>query len=128
MAEQDKADNEVLPLEDEDFFWSVLPFFLSLGMTADEFWHGSPYLTQAFLIAETYKFEKENSMCHRQGSYNYEAYSAVMASFGWSLGGGKGAKPEPYENYPRAITEREKKAEKRRNIEKTLRWVEQGQQ
>lgn len=98
-----------------------------MGMSPTDFWEGNPYYTLAYLDAENKKLEKKNTDAHRQGYYNYMAFNTVMSFFGWNMGGRKGAKPEGYLEYPIAITENEKKAEKKRNIEKTLRWIEQGQ-
>lgn len=97
-------------------------------MTPTDYWQGSPYLTQAYLKAEELQFERDNYNRHQQGLYNHKGYAAVMADFGWNFGGRKGQKPEPYMEYPIAYTKSEKQAEKKRNIEKTLRWVSQGQE
>lgn len=108
-------------------FEAAFPYYLSIGMDYETYWERSPWLTQAYREAHERQCEMRNAEMYWQGYYNYAAFTAVIDKFSWGLGKCKGPRPKPYLEYPIAFTEREKEAEKQRNIAKTLRWVEQGQ-
>jgi hypothetical protein len=92
-----------------------------------EYWERDPYLVQAYREAHELYREQKNQELYMQGLYNYEAFRSVIDMFSWGLGGRKGAKPDTYREYPHAVTKREREAEKKRSIEKTLAWVRNGQ-
>lgn len=108
-------------------FWYCFPIYLSYGMTSEEYWKGNPYLAPAYRKAEEYKFERMNNQAHLQGLYNFYAVDSSLGIFGWNLSGRKGSAPDLYSERPMAFTMHERRAEKKRSIEKTLRWVEEGQ-
>ena len=62
------------------------------------------------------------------GAYNFLAFSSVMGQFAYSLGGGKGQRPETYPEFPLAFTEREKAAEEERKVQHTLEFFLKGQE
>lgn len=96
-------------------------------MTAQEYWDGDPHLVKGYREAYEYRTEIKNQDFWLQGLYIYNAFSSVIAQFSHSLAGGKGKKPKGYLEYPIAITEREKEAEKQRKIKHTLDFIEKGQ-
>lgn len=104
-----------------------MPFYLSLGMSAEEYWHGDPCLYAVYREAATLRREQENNAAWLNGLYVYNALQSVVGMFSWGLGGKKGQKPDPYTEYPFAFTEREKQAEKQRRIERTMKWIAEGQ-
>jgi hypothetical protein len=110
-----------------DWLDSLCPYYMALGVSLDEYWHGDPTNLHYYVEAQEFKNEQKNQEMWTQGLYNYQAFQSVIGEFGWGLGGKKGAKPEPYRSYPLAVTEREKEAEKQRSIAKTLAWVQKGQ-
>lgn len=63
----------------------MLPEYISIGMTPDEFWHGPPILATAYRRA--YKIKQENALNQelnrewRQGMYFYEALLAASPAF-----------------------------------------------
>jgi len=97
-------------------------------MSYEQYWERDPYLIKAYREAHELRRAQKNQELYMQGLYNYEAFRSVMDMFSWGLGGCKGSKPATYREYPIAITEREREAEKQRAIDKTLAWVAQGQQ
>lgn len=102
-------------------------FYISIGMTYNEFWHGDIRALSAYRDAWERKREAKNQELWLQGLYNYRAYKAVMEAFSHGLAGGKGKRPEGYIDKPVPVTERERAAELKRRQEYTLRWVERGQ-
>lgn len=105
----------------------MLPFYLSIGVSYELYWYGDPWAVAAYREAEIFRQERANYEAWLSGRYIYDALQSVIGTFSWGLGGKKGTKPDPYEQYPYAFTEREKAAEKQRKIEATLRWIEAGQ-
>lgn len=106
----------------------MCPFYLSIGMTYEQYWYGSAEITYYYRKAHDKYIEKKNEEMFMQSRYNYEAFKAVIDEFAYGLGGCKGKKPQPFRKYPYAITEGEKQAEKRRNIQHTLDFVAKGQE
>lgn len=100
---------------------------MALGVTYDEYWHGNYAKLPYYVAAHELYREQKNQEMYLQGLYEYEAFHSVISEFSWNMGGKKGKKPKAYRDYPIAITEREKSAEKQRSIKQTLLWVEQGQ-
>lgn len=105
----------------------MCPFYLSIGMTYEQYWYGEPEITRYYREAHERYRERKNEEMYMQSRYNYEAFKAVIDNFAYGLGGAKGTKPAPFREYPYAITEREKEAEKQRNIQHTLDYVSKGQ-
>ena len=105
---------------------------MSIGVPYDEYWYGDytrlKFYYKAWEMKSTREVEMNNQSAYLAGLYNYNAFSAVMAAFGWALGGKKGHKPDGYMQHPIAITENEKKAEKERNARKTIEWFMKGQE
>lgn len=106
-------------------------FYMSIGVSYDEFWFGDysrlKYYLEAWKMKQEREFEDANEKLYLAGLYNYTAFSSVIGMFAWGLGGKKGGKPEGYLEYPIALTENEKKAEKERNKQKTLDFFIKGQ-
>lgn len=96
-------------------------------MTCEEYWHGDPHLVTFY--RESYELRREiyNQDLWLQGLYNYKAFNAVIEAFSYGMGGKKGQRPKGYLQYPIAITEREKEAEKQRKIKHTMEFVAKGQ-
>lgn len=73
-------------------FWDALPFYLSIGMTADEYWFGHPNLVTAYREAWKLKMRHENEVAHLQGFYVHAAVAVALAN-GFAK---KGSKKERY--------------------------------
>lgn len=80
------------------------PYYLSLGMPAEEYWNGEPDRIHAYEQAEIYRQKQRNVNAWVQGSYIYEALcSALSQAFG-----GEGRYVEaPYDLY---LTKQEREA------------------
>lgn len=86
------------------------PFYISIGMTYEQFWNGDPTMTRAYLeaykIKEKRKIEEMKWITWEQGLYVYEAIcdvSPVLRAFS------KANKPLPYPEKPYGF-EKDKKS------------------
>lgn len=110
--------NSFAPLEGEEaqqtsssfsyikFFESQLPFFLSIGMSWEQFWDGECEIARHYRKAHELKRRQKNEELWLQGLYIYEALcdvAPVMHAFA-----GKDAKPITYSSLPYPITEKER--------------------
>ena len=100
-------------------FEEVCPFFISIGMTYNQFWYDDVSIAKAYLKAFKIKQKRENEIeewrMWKQGVYTYEALcdvSPVLHAFAK-----KGTKPLPFPTKPYGIEEN--------NIEKTEAQKEQ---
>lgn len=94
-------------------FYSHLPFYLSIGMTYEQYWNEDCCLVKYYREAFKLKRERDNERLWLQGLYIYEALcdvSPVLRAFAK-----KGTKPYEYSTRPYAITKEEIE---RRRIEK----------
>ena len=107
-------------------FYEVFPYYLSIGMTYEQFWEGDPMLVKYYRQAEEIRNDRKNQELWLQGMYIYEALcdvSPVLHSMAK-----KGTKPHPYSERPYAITEKQRKREveekERLNALKAKRFME----
>lgn len=84
-----------------DEFNKYCPFYISIGMSYEQFWEGDPTMTKAYLEAYNQKEKREAEklkwMMWEQGLYVYEAIcdvSPVLRAFS------KATKPLPYPKEP----------------------------
>ena len=85
-----------------EVFRKWLPYYMSIGMTPEEYWHGDPTLTEAYREADEFRKERENFMAWLQGMYFYDALGAVapiMRSFAK-----RGTRANPYVEQPYPLT------------------------
>ena len=107
-------------------FYEVFPYYLSIGMTYEQFWEGDPELVKYYRKAEELKNDKKNQELWLQGMYIYEALCDV-APILHSMAK-KGTKARPYPERPYALTEkqrlREAEEKERLNAIKAKRFME----
>lgn len=116
-SEVDKARSISL----NEIFEKNCAFYLSIGMTYEQYWYGDPYICKYYYDAYKIKTQIKDEEMHRQGMYYYEALcdvSPVLHAFSK-----KGTKPLPYSERPYGISfeniekteeEKEKEAENER--------------
>ena len=95
-------------------FEEVCSWYMSIGMTYDEFWEGDAVLPKYYREAEEYRNTRKNQEFWLQGLYVYEAV-AVVAQNALKK---KGAKSEKYPDKPHCITKLEQKYEKEQKEKK----------
>ena len=102
-----------------DYLIDFVAYYMAIGMPRSEILNGEWSAFDDYTRAYEYTQMQTNNNLHLQGYYNYMAVSCSLSS----AFAGNGKKGTPYPAYPVAITETERKAEKERNIRKTLAWV-----
>ena len=102
-------------------FYEMFPYYLSIGMTSEQYWDGDCALVKYYRKADELRNEKRNQELWLQGMYIYEAIcdvSPILHAFAK-----KGAKPHPYPSKPYAISEKQIKQERE---EKERKIAEKG--
>lgn len=56
-----------------EIFYQCLPYYLSMGMSADEFWNCDPRMYKVYREKDRISTEKENERLWLQGAYVYQA-------------------------------------------------------
>ena len=88
-------------------FYEQFPYYLSIGMTYEQFWEGDPMLTKYYRKADEIRKERLNQELWLQGMYVYEAFcdaSPLLHAFAK-----RGVKPHPYSETPYPITQKQHK-------------------
>ncbi len=93
------------PFSYSEQFYEQLPYYLSIGMTWDEYWNDdcmkAKYYRQAFELSK----KRDNQKLWMLGAYFYEALcdvTPVLHAFAK-----KGSKPLPYPSEPFPLTKKE---------------------
>ena len=100
----------------------MFPYYLSYGMSTDEYWNQSPLFVKAYRKKHWLDIETRNQELWMQGLYIYNAFGTVMAN----AFGKKGAKREKYLEKPIEIvpkTGKELKAEQERERQKLIKML-----
>ena len=107
-------------------FNKFFPYYLSIGMSYEEYWESDPMLTKYYREADELRRARRNEELWLQGMYIYEALcdvSPIMVAFPR-----KGAKPSPYPDKPYCISEKQRKLEEaeqeRKVAEKGMAFME----
>lgn len=111
--------NAVSLLHYTKVFEEQFPFYLSIGMSREEYWDEDPMLVIPYRKAYQLKQKRENYSAWLQGLYFYDALTRVapiMNAFAKS-----GTHTEPYPDEPYPFSEEEKKERERREEEKIRR-------
>ena len=106
-------------------FYEAFPFYLSIGMTPDQYWDGDPTLAKYYRKAHELQRKRRNEDLWLQGMYIYEALcdvSPILQAFAK-----RGTKPHPYTDRPYSITsedrEEERKLKEQRDREKAKQYM-----
>ncbi len=73
----------VTPTEIKSFaevFREQCPVYMSIGMTYDEFWNGTPRMTEAYRKAHELKQDEMNFSLWLQGYYDYVAVGTALSN------------------------------------------------
>lgn len=121
IFDNDKTNVEQIFLTDQ--FNKCCPFFISIGMTYDQFWKDDPtiakYYLEAYKIKEKREAEKAKWAMWEQGLYIYEAIcdvSPILRAFS------KTTKPLPYPEKPWGLEEDKEKQSKTNAQEELDKW------
>jgi hypothetical protein len=92
-----------------DKFNELCPLYISMGMTAEQFWYGDCTLVVHYRKAYELSQERHNQELWLQGRYFYDALCAVSPIL--QAFAKKGTRPKPYLSEPYTLTS--KQAEKK---------------
>lgn len=91
-----------------------MPYYLSIGMTWEQYWQGEAGMTRAYRKAQRLRNKRENQQLWMQGVYIYKALlcvSPILHAFAKA-----GTRPEPYLEEPFPIDEAEARERERSKI------------
>lgn len=106
-----------LPKEEKtlgQIFDEMFPFYLSIGMSADEYWNQEPKLAIAYRKAHQLRIQRWNFKAWKENQYTM---AAMQASVGNMLTE-KGKTPFEYPSEPYPLTEEEAEEQHKRRLEK----------
>ena len=101
-GEQTKA-RSPFPTYTEQFY-ELFPYYLSIGMTYEQYWESDPMLAKYYRQADELKFNRKNQELWLQGMYVYHALGAIMPVK-------KGQEQPKYPDKPFTLTEKQRKQE-----------------
>ena len=106
-------------------FYEAFPFYLSIGMTPEQYWDGDPTLAKYYRKSFELQRKRRNEELWLQGMYIYEALCDVSPIF--QAFAKKGTRPNPYSDHPYSITnddlDKERKLREQRDREKAKRYM-----
>ena len=116
-----KSANGSAPSSLTEQFYEHLPFYLSIGMSYEQYWDGDCLLARYYRKAHQMKHQRRNQELWLQGAYFYEALTDVAPTL--HAFAKKGTKATPYVSEPFALTDKE--VRERRKREERLRYDKQ---
>lgn len=116
----------------KEIFDDAFPYYLSIGMTYEQYWEGQPSLVAYYRKADDMNRKRKNQELWLQGFYVYSAigsFAEILPAFPK-----KGAKVRPYLEEPISITtadaiarkEKEQKEKMERIKQKMMGFVKRG--
>lgn len=103
-------------------FHELFPYYLSIGMTEEQYWDGDCSLVIAFREAERLRQERRNQEMWLQGAYFYHALaevSPIIRAFAK-----KGTKAEPYLAEPFAVGKRQAQRREKAEFDRNKAFME----
>lgn len=111
-SEQQKCSSPLVSYTEQ--FVKHLPFYLSIGMTYDQYWNDDPELTKFYLQAYKLQRSRRNEELWRQGAYIYNAICAASPIF--HPFAPRGTTAQPYLSEPFPLTKQEAEEQERRKM------------
>lgn len=106
-----------------EIFERYFPYYLSIGMTPEQYWNGDCTLVRYYREAHLLKIQEKNQELWLQGKYFYDALcgvAPVLHAFAKN-----GTQPIPYMEEPYPITAEEVQARKEREEKKKFEKMKQ---
>lgn len=100
-----------------EFFNEWFPFYLSIGMTYEQYWIQDTSLVIPYFRSYMLKRDEQNYFAWLNGFYVYVGHSAALSNFGAGLAGKHGKEnylKEPVQIRPKTTEEEEADAEMKR--------------
>ena len=86
-ARQVKASSQKNTVKISDALDELCAYYLSIGLSYDEFWYGDFCRLKYYREAFEMQRERDNQRIWLEGLYNYRAFKAVMEMFAYGLAG-----------------------------------------
>ncbi len=96
----------------KDTFEEMFPYYLSIGMTEEQYWDKDSDLVTFYRKADEMRVERKNMEMWLQGRYVYDAICSVAPVL--QAFAKKGTKPIPYVDEPYPITKQSAEDKERR--------------
>lgn len=80
------------------------PYYLSIGMSHDQYWYDEPWIAEVYRQAHNLQIEARNQELWLQGLYIHNAFNVVIANFSRGLSGKRTNKVDEYIEKPIRIT------------------------
>jgi hypothetical protein len=103
-AQSQETDGEGEPFSFSKLFHDVEAYYISIGMTYEQFWHGDVWLAKVYRDAEELRERRANAEAWRNGFYMASALSSTVGNMFRK----KGSKPIKYMDRPIPLTQKEK--------------------
>lgn len=104
------------PFDIPAFFREQCPYFMAIGMTYEEYWHGDASLPRYYLKAHQIRRKIRNEDMWMQGKYIYDALLMVSPTFRDLV---KEHEPMPYHTDPYPLTAKDaREIQERKDREK----------
>ena len=87
-----------------EVFERDFPYFLSIGMTYEQYWYGDTRLVYDYIEAQKFRMEQREYEMWLQGLYTFNALQSALSISEFFRA--KGSKPIPYPNKPHGVWER----------------------
>lgn len=101
-----ERDDRSAPSSFTETFETQFPYYLSIGMTEEQYWDRDCTLTIYYRKAEELRQERKNQECWLLGMYVYDAIGRISPAL--RSQSKKGAKPKPYVEEPYPINKKTK--------------------
>lgn len=109
-----------------DVFYAKFPYYLSIGMTEEQYWDNDSTLVKYYREADELRKERTNYEMWLQGMYIYDTIarlSPILHAFAK-----KGTTAEPYPDEPYPINEKSRKdmelKQERQNLQRGLQYMQ----
>lgn len=111
---------EKSPPSYKKIFWDCLPYYLAMGMSADEYWNGDPWLAKAYRKKQEILLNQDNHRSWLMGLYVYQAILLCAPR----LNSIKPQKPQDYPSEPLKFGKTEGEAKQQADIAKVRAWAD----
>jgi hypothetical protein len=108
-----------------EIFERLCPYYMSIGMSYDDFWNGDVAMVKAYRVAYELQEKRRNQELWLQGMYFYEALCDASPLFRFSMKKGI-IKPEPYLREPYPITAAEVREREERQVREREERIKAG--
>ena len=124
--EGSERENRSAPPSYSEIFLAKLPYYLSIGMTEEQYWDRDSTLVKSYRKAEEFRKERVNQEMWLQGMYIYDALNRVAPIL--HAFAKKGTKAQPYVEQAYPISKRSaqeaKENEEKAKAQKGIRFME----